>query len=734
MSITIPQQLIIAGAKFIKVGKNSKAAIEKEWILNNYDATSPGLLDHLNAGGNYGVITRNGICVLDIDDPSKFKEITNKGLPKSFTVMRGGGTSAHYYFKCPDCPEDMRTKIELSWGDVRLGGNFYTVAPGCTAPTRDDPNKLLTYDVVNADPVAEVKWDTIKSLIEKSNGTQKLQQLKEPFSITESPQVGGREPVLHKLVWSLASKGLFQESIIAACLVENRKFEKPHTDEEVKRIVAKSYESYLLKSEQKRKEKEEKKESERKEEIKKYGVSLDDCGNAIRMCNMFGRNIRHCEAWGKWFIWDGQRWKEDVNNTIYYFAKKVSKSIYNEAAQCNDSKESLELSKWAHESSNNSRINAMVESCKSEHDYGIPITFDVLDKDIYLFNTQNCTLDLRTLERLPHDHINLITKISPVAYDPEAKCPTWLAFLERIFKDNKEKDNIISFLKRSCGYSLTGDTREQVMFFLYGSGANGKSTFIDTIQYIMGDYAVATESNTFTTVKGDAIRNDIARLVGMRFVSASENSTESLLDESLVKKLTGNEKVSARFLHQEYFDFYPQFKIWWGFNHQPYIRDNTNSIWRRILLVPFEQIIPDSEQDKKLGDKLKLEAPGILNWMIEGLEEYYKIGIDAPSCVKTATKEYREDQDVLHDFIADCCDTKDDKNFAGKDLSAEASALYNNYKSWYNLSGGNSKDQISMTKFGRLLIELGYTRKRKNNGKEYHGIAIKKDMKFRAGV
>lgn len=734
MSITIPQQLIIAGARFIKVGENSKAAIEKEWELNNYDATSPRLLDHLKSGGNYGVITRNGICVLDIDDPIKFKDIPNKGLPASFTVMRGGGASGHYYFKCPDCPEDMRTKIGLSWGDIRLGGNFYTVAPGCTAPIRDDPTKFLTYDVVDASPVAEVKWEIVKSLIERSNGTQKLQQVKGPFAITESPQVGGREPTLHKLVWSLAGKGLFQESILAACLVENRKFEKPHSDEEVKRIVAKSYESYLIKSEQKKIEKEQKKEEERKEDIKKYGVSLDDCGNAIRMCNMFGRNIRHCEAWGKWFIWDGQRWKEDVNNTIYYFAKKVSKSIYSEAAQCNDSKDSLELSKWAHESSNNSRISAMVESCKSEHDYGIPITFDVLDRDFYLFNTQNCTLDLRTLEKLPHDHINLITKISPVTYNPDAKCPTWLAFLDRIFKGNPEKEKIISFLKRSCGYSLTGDTSEQVMFFLYGSGANGKSTFIDTIQYIMGDYAVATESNTFTTVKGDAIRNDIARLVGMRFVSASENSTESLLDESLVKKLTGNEKVSARFLHQEYFDFYPQFKIWWGFNHQPYIRDNTNSIWRRILLVPFEQIIPDSEQDKKLSEKLKLEAPGILNWMVDGLKEYYIIGINAPDCVKTATNEYREDQDILHDFIKECCDTKNDKDFAGKDLTIEAGALYNNYKGWFSFNGGSPKDQLSMTKFGRLIVELGYVRKRTNKCKEYHGISIKKNMTFKTGV
>ena len=732
MTITIPQQLIIAGARFIKVGKNSKAAIEKEWELNNYDATSPGLQDHLKSGGNYGVITRNGICVMDIDNPQKFKEITNKGLPKSFTVMRGGGASAHYYFKCPDCPDDMRTKLELSWGDIRLGGNFYTVAPGCSAPTRDDPSKLLTYDVVNADPIAEVGWDIVRSLIERSSGANKLQQTKGVFAITESPHVGGREPTLHKLVWSLAGKGLFQESILAVCLIENRKFEKPHTDDEVKRIVAKSFESFLIKSEQKRIEKEQKNEEKKKEDIKNYGATLDDSGNAIRMCSHYGKIIRHCQEWGKWFIWDGQRWKEDRNNTIYYLAKKVAKSIYNEASVCQDQKGSLELSKWAHESSNNSRINAMVESCKSEHDYAIPITFDVLDRDLYLFNVQNGTIDLRTFEKLPHDQINLITKISPVVFDEKAECPTWMSFLERIFKNNPEKDKIIGFLKRSCGYSLTGDTREQVMFFLYGSGANGKSTFIDVIQYVLGDYAAATESNTFTTSRGDSIRNDIARLVGMRFVSASENSTESLLDESLVKKLTGNEKISARFLHHEYFEFYPEFKIWWGFNHQPYIRDNTNSIWRRILLVPFEEIIPEKEQDKKLAQKLQAEAPGILNWMLDGLNEYYVMGINPPDTVKNATQEYREDQDILHDFIKDCCLTNDDlkKEFGGvnRDISVSAGILYSNYKTWYLFGGGAQKDLISITKFGKLLIELGFTRDRKSTGKVYHGIELKKSV------
>ena len=457
------------------------------------------------------------------------------------------------------------------------------------------------------------------------------------------------------------------------------------------------------------------------------GISLDDCGNAIRMCNQYGKDIRHCEEWGKWFIWDGTRWGEDKDNTIYYLAKKVSKSIYAEASMCADGKQSVEIAKFAHESSNNSRINAMVESAKSEHDYSIPIRFETLDQDPYLLNLTNGTLDLRTCELLPHDQINMITKISQIEYHPEAQCPTWLQFLDRIFKGQTEKAELISFLKRSCGYSMTGDTKEQVMFFLYGSGANGKSTFIDVIQHILGDYSAATESATFTTARGDSIRNDIARLVGMRFVSASENSTESLLDESLVKKLTGGEKISARFLHKEYFEFYPEFKIWWAFNHQPYIRDNTNSIWRRILLIPFEEIIPESEQDKDLAKKLHAEAPGILNWMIEGLKEYNVIGLLPPEKVAVTTKEYREDQDILHDFLHETCKISDNQSLTlSGDMVEQASVLYTRYTEWFRLNGGSPKELLSSTKFGKLLLERGFQRSRNATGKWYHGLKLKK--------
>lgn len=726
--IFIPQQLILAGARYNLVTRHGKEAFESGWQTSTYDHNSPKLVQHLNDGGNYGVVSRNNVCVIDLDFPEIFKKL-NVSLPESFMVTRNNGETGHYYFICNDVPDEMKTKFEFDFGDIRLGGNFYTVGPTCIAPSKKEPTTLLTYDILQAHPLAVIPYAKVEQIMQfrkLSNGaTEKKGPFVMPVKATQ------RHYMFRSLVGSMVNRDNSFQAIMAACQAENQATcSPPKTKEFVEKEVTDLYEWAIKKKAQAAETKQKKldEKAKQKELSTSQGfLSLDDCGNAIRFCKSYGPVIRHCEEWGKWFIWDGTRWKEDNTNLIYYYAKKVSKSIYVEAALEQDNGRSMDLSKWAHESSNNSRINAMVESATSEHDFDIPITFDVLDRDQYLINLKNGTFDLRSFEMLPHDQANMITKMANVEYDPDAQCPLWMAFMNRVFRGQDEKDHLISFMQRACGYSMTGDTKEQVMFFLYGSGANGKSTFIDTIQHILGDYGAATESSTFTTAKADSIRNDIARLVGQRFVSASENSTESLLDESLVKKLTGNEKISARFLHKEYFEFYPQFKIWWAFNHQPYIRDNTNSIWRRILLIPFEERIPDSEQDKELAIKLKQEAPGIFNWMVKGLLEYNHVGLNAPEKIRVSTKEYRDDQDILFDFIHECCIVTENQSldFKSVEVRVPASKLYNAYVEWAGFNRMKREDILSATKFGKVLIERGFQRDRTNSGKVYIGIRLK---------
>lgn len=234
----IPQQLILAGARFILVGKNSKEAIETGWQEgNNYDAQSPRLLSHLKGGGNYGVLVRNGICVIDIDNPAMFKK-NNPNLPKSFIVMRGGGKSGHYYFKCPDCPEDMRKKHVVTWGDIRLGGNYYMVGPGCVAPTRDDPPELLPYDVVCSDPPVEIPFKTIKAIIDANSPDGKAKAgetaWKAPYQCPDKVSKGARHTELLKLAGKLINANVPASGIKEALVALNReRFDPPFSDAEL---------------------------------------------------------------------------------------------------------------------------------------------------------------------------------------------------------------------------------------------------------------------------------------------------------------------------------------------------------------------------------------------------------------------------------------------------------------------------------------------------------------------
>ena len=292
-----------------------------------------------------------------------------------------------------------------------------------------------------------------------------------------------------------------------------------------------------------------------------------------------------------------------------------------------------------------------------------------------------------------HNRMNFITRLADYEYDERAQCPLFKKYLNRIFRSRTDKDDMIAFLQRAVGYTLTGATGEQCLFLLYGSGANGKSVFLDVLNALLGEYGTVTQSKTFTTERGE-ISNDIAALAGRRMVYASENSSDTHLDESIIKQLTGGENISARFLHQEFFTFKPRFKIWWAFNHPPAITDMTNSIWRRIKIVPFNEVLPESEWDKKLAEKLiAQELPGI------------------------------EDQDILHDFLEDYCEFPTADEVFGKKFEEKAGDLYTAYKTW-NTYNGDEKP-MSSTKFGKLMHDKGFQRDRRKDGKWYSGLKFK---------
>jgi putative DNA primase/helicase len=345
-------------------------------------------------------------------------------------------------------------------------------------------------------------------------------------------------------------------------------------------------------------------------------------------------------------------------------------------------------------SESGARIKEMVDLARSD----VPVVPDELDASPGLLNTESGTIELRTGELREHRREDLITKLAPVEYRPDAPAPAWDAFLERVLPG----EELRGFVQRASGYSATGDTSEQCMFINHGGGANGKSTFQEAIAAALGDYAMRAPTEMLLTKRSGGIPNDIARLKGSRFVTSSETEEGRRLAESLIKDLTGQDTVTARFLWAELFEFTPTHKLWLSTNHKPEIRGTDNAIWRRIRLIPWSVTIPPTEQNKKLPATLRQELAGILAWIVRGCLEWRREGLQAPHEVRRATGEYRAEMDVLAGFLAECCELDTGHWEYAKDL-------YECYKRWCDENGERPEPQ---RKFGGRLGERGFHRDR----------------------
>jgi len=438
-------------------------------------------------------------------------------------------------------------------------------------------------------------------------------------------------------------------------------------------------------------------------------IHLTDLGNAKRLVKTCGNDIRYCFHTKKWYVWSGRRWAVDDKGIIYLKAKRVVQSILAEAAEIEDEEDRKAFVKHERASESDNRIKAMINLAQSEGE--IPVRLKDFDANPNLLNTVSGTIDLSTGKVGSHRRSDLVTKMSLVTYDAAAKCPTWERFLNQVTDGNKA---LQSYLQRGVGYSLTGETSEDALFLLYGKGANGKTTFLEVVRHILGDYAQTADFASFMVSKNQTIRNDIAKLNGARFVTATESESGKRMSEAVVKQLTGGDTVSARFLYSESFEFVPQFKLWLGTNHKPKIVGADDGIWRRIRLIPFIVQIPKEQQDKDLPKKLKAEASGILNWALEGLRQWQKMGLAEPDTVTEATSEYRADQDVLQHFIDARCKM-------GVGERVKGSSLYATYKLWADIAG---EFIMSERDFGNAMSDRGYSRYRTSNERGWEGIAL----------
>ena len=436
---------------------------------------------------------------------------------------------------------------------------------------------------------------------------------------------------------------------------------------------------------------------------------LTDSGNAQRLARLHGKDLRYCHEWGKWLTWDGQRWAIDNTGEVMRRAKDTVRRIYAEAAGQNDSHQRQAIAGHAKQSESESRLRAMTTLAQSEP--GIPIRPQDLDNDLWKLNVQNGTLDLSSGEPLLHSRDDLITKLAPVVYDVDAQCPRWHAFLDRIFGGDAD---LLSFVRRAVGYTLTGSAKEEVFFLLYGTGANGKSTFLEVLRAILGEYARTADFDTFLRKERSGVPNDIARLAGARLVTAQETEGGARLAEVVVKQMTGNDTMLARYLYSEYFEFRPAFKLFLAANHKPLVRGTDLGIWRRTRLVPFAVTIPEQEQDKDLLEKLKQELPGILAWAVRGCLEWHRDGLGVATAVTEATGEFREESDILGTFLAECCVLGDAEKVA-------ASGIYASYKDWAVRTG---EQPVSQTAFGRQLGERGFVRRKSSGRNLWQGIGV----------
>jgi putative DNA primase/helicase len=427
---------------------------------------------------------------------------------------------------------------------------------------------------------------------------------------------------------------------------------------------------------------------------------------ALRFAARHADGRRFVAAFGKWFLFDGMRWRTDETLETVYL---VRKSCREAAAECRNRRLLSGLASA-------STVWAVERLARS--DPRLAATVEQWDQDLWALNTPVGVVDLRTGSVRAHRPDDHITKLAGAAPDPSCAIDNWLKFLDRVCGSNVE---LIAFLQRVAGYALTGSTAEHALFFLYGTAANGKSTFLNALTACLGDYHKTSPIETFTATNADRHPTDLAGLRGARLVTAVETEEGRRWAESKIKSLTGGDRIAARFMRQDFFEFTPIFKLVVAGNHKPGLRSVDEAIRRRFHLVPFTVTIPVEERDPTLGDRLKTELPGILAWAIAGCLEWQERGLGPPTVVQDATTAYLEAEDALAAWIQDAGEHE-------PNTWESSQALYRSWKSWCDRAGEHAG---SLKKFSQRLEDrggaIGIRKGRDGNGhRGFYGLRVTK--------
>jgi putative DNA primase/helicase len=411
---------------------------------------------------------------------------------------------------------------------------------------------------------------------------------------------------------------------------------------------------------------------------------------ALEFSDQHEDRLRYVAAWGKWMEWDGTCWQSDKTLRAFDLARVICRRA---SAECNDRRLAAAIA--------SAKTVAAVERL-AKADRRHAATVEQWDCDTWLLNTPDGIVDLRDGAMHPHRPDRHITKITAVA--PGGDITQWMKFLNRITDGNLE---LRAYLQRVAGYCLTGSTKEHALFFGYGTGANGKGTFLNTLTAIMGGYATIAPMETFTASAHERHPTDLAMLRGARLVSAQETEEGRRLAEAKVKAMTGGDPITARFMKQDFFTFTPTFKLFIAGNHKPGLRNVDEAIRRRFNLIPFEVRIPAEERDPDLAQKLQAEWPGILQWMIDGCLAWQRDGLKAPAIVTDATNEYFEAEDAMATWLAE-------RTISGKGWEYSSSDLFRSWRDWAEAAGEQAGSQ---KRFTQAMNARGFPSVRQPNGR-----------------
>lgn len=580
--------------------------------------------------------------------------------------------------------------------DIRGTGGYIVVAPSI------HPQSLAPYvwqiDPAKAPlaPMPEWLLSLIRDVSRKRSGTQTGARI----------PLGVQEATLTRIAGAMRRHGSTKSEILAALRVVSQERCDPQVSDRDLERIATSMSNY-----------------EPGEALLDF--PLDDGGNAERLVNRYGESVRHVAdsnaAKGDgWHYYDGRVWQRSGSRIIQYQLETAR--AYQDATEAiivpEGDAATLERkrahTKNAKHCANERGLTAMRKLAASFPDIEIQRT--ELDADPWSFAVANGVLDLRTGALRDSSPADLISRASPVAYDPDARHPLWFDFLRWFTRERPELER---FLQMAAGYTMTADVREEKLFFIHGPAASGKTSFVEAVKVVMGGYATTADFSTF--LKGHAVggpRQDIARLSGARYVSSIEVDQGKRLAEGLVKQLTGGDTVTARFLYGTEFEFSATHKLWLVANDAPKVNSEDSGLWRRILRIPCDNVVPEGQRDATLKPRLKdpIElGPTILTWMLEGCMLWQQAGgLDVPDTIKEATEDYRESQDPITDFLAEACEI----NKAVKVLFGDLWSAYLAYCKQYHRTPMGKRD------FGDRLEARGFSRGRTGAGRFIQGLTL----------